>query len=135
MSRRNVTGRTKMRIHRSTLGAVGSLLLLLSGAAPASAHAQLRSSTPAAGGAVAKAPSEVLVNFSEPLESAFSTVVVRDAVGKRVDKADAHLDPNDRKTMHVSLPPLVNGIYIVEWRALTTDTHRTEGAFTFRVGE
>ena len=27
------------------------------------------------------------------------------------------------------------GIYIVEWRALTADTHKTEGAFVFRVGE
>lgn len=102
---------------------------------PASAHAQLRSSMPAAGGTVAAAPAEVSVNFSEPLEASFSTVVVRDAIGKRVDKADARLDPNDRKTMHVSVPPLKNGIYIVEWRALTTDTHRTEGAFIFRVGE
>jgi methionine-rich copper-binding protein CopC len=110
-------------------------MLLLSGAVPALAHAQLRSSTPAAGGTVATAPTEVLVNFSEPLESSFSTVVVRDAVGKRIDKADAHLDKSDRTTMHVSLPPLTQGIYIVEWRALTTDTHRTEGAFIFRVGE
>jgi methionine-rich copper-binding protein CopC len=123
----------KFSYHR--FGAAVSVLLLLSEAVPASAHAQLRSSTPAAGGVVATAPTEVLVNFNEPLEPSFSTVVVRDAVGKRVDKADAHLDPNDRKTMHVSVSPLSNGIYIVEWRALTTDTHRTEGAFIFRVGE
>jgi methionine-rich copper-binding protein CopC len=76
-----------------------------------------------------------MVNFSEQLEAAFSTVVVRDAVGKRVDKADAHLDPADRSTMRVSLPSLAKGTYIVVWRALTADTHRTEGAFIFRVGE
>lgn len=109
--------------------------LLTSGADPALAHAQLVSATPAAGAMVAAAPGEVLVNFSEPLESSFSTVIVRNAVGKRMDKADAHLDANDRKTLHVSLPPLDEGIYIVEWRALTTDTHRTEGAFIFRVGQ
>jgi copper resistance protein C len=121
-----------MRIHRRILVAAGSLVLLSS---EASAHAQLRGSTPAAGGTVAAAPTEVLVNFSEPLEPSFSTVVVRDAVGKRVDRADARLDAGDRKIMHVSLPPLTQGIYIVEWRALTTDTHRTEGAFIFRVGD
>jgi copper resistance protein C len=90
---------------------------------------------PAVGGTVSTTPAEVLVNFSEPLEASFSSVVVRDAVGKRVDKADAHLDPGDRKTMRVSLPPLSHGTYIVVWRALTADTHRTEGAFTFRIGE
>ena len=37
--------------------------------------------------------------------------------------------------MRVSLQTLTNGIYIVEWRALTADTHRTEGAFIFRIGE
>jgi methionine-rich copper-binding protein CopC len=37
--------------------------------------------------------------------------------------------------MRVSLPPLTQGIYIVVWRALTADTHKTEGAFIFRVGE
>jgi methionine-rich copper-binding protein CopC len=124
-----------MTIQRRIFGALVSLLFLLLGAVPASAHAQLRSSTPSAGGTVATAPAEVLVNFSEPLESSFSTLVVRDAVGKRVDKADAHLDKADRTTMRVSLPSLAQGIYIVEWRALTTDTHRTEGAFIFRVGE
>jgi methionine-rich copper-binding protein CopC len=37
--------------------------------------------------------------------------------------------------MRVSLPTLEPGIYIVQWRALTPDTHRTEGAFIFRIGK
>jgi methionine-rich copper-binding protein CopC len=124
-----------MQIHRSIGGAPAAALLLLLGNAAASAHAELRRAAPAAGGTVPTAPPEVLVNFSEPLEAAFSSIVVRDSVGKRVDKADAHLDPSDPTTMRVSLPPLAQGTYIVVWRALTADTHRTEGAFIFRVGE
>jgi copper resistance protein C len=120
---------------RGIIAAAASAALLAAGITPASAHAELRRTMPSAGGAVATAPAEVLVNFTEPLEPAFSTVVVRDAVGKRVDKADARLDPNDRTTMRVSLQPLTQGIYIVVWRALTKDTHRTDGAFIFRVGE
>lgn len=124
-----------MRIRHSAAVTFLSLLFLVSGEFPASAHAQLRSATPAAGSTVTSPPAEVLVNFSEPLEAAFSTVIIRDAVGKRVDEIDARVDSKDRKAMRVSLPPLTKGIYIVEWRALTTDTHRTEGAFIFRVGE
>lgn len=124
-----------MRTRQSVVASFLSLLFLLGGEFPALAHAQLRGATPAAGSTVASSPAEVLVNFSEPLEAAFSTIIVRDALGKRVDKTDAHLDSQDRKKMRVSLPPLTKGIYIVEWRALTTDTHRTEGAFIFRVGE
>ncbi len=124
-----------MKIHGGVTRSAAIAVLLICGAAPALAHAQLRSSTPAAGGSVPSAPAEVVVNFTEPLESSFSSVVVRDAVGKRVDKADAHLDKSDKTTIHVSLPPLGQGIYIVQWRALTTDTHRTDGAFIFRVGQ
>lgn len=109
--------------------------LLLSDAVPALAHAQLRSATPAAGGGVTTAPTEVVLNFSEPLESALSSVVVRDAVGKRVDKADSRVDQGNKTVMRVSLPQLRQGIYIVQWRALTADTHRTDGAFIFRVGQ
>jgi methionine-rich copper-binding protein CopC len=124
-----------MKTQRSFVGATVFLVILLSGQSPASAHAELKQAAPAAGGSVSAAPTEVTLNFNERLEPTFSTIMVRDAVGKRVDKADARLDQRDRATMRVSLQPLTNGIYIVEWRALTADTHRTEGAFIFRIGE
>ena len=79
-------------------------------------------------------PNEVVLNFSEALESAFSSVIVRNAAGNRVDKADSHVDPGDHATLHVSLQPLAAGTYTVVWRAVTADTHRTEGTFVFRVG-
>ena len=115
--------------------AAAALACSLAAATAASAHAELKQAKPAVGGGVTAAPTDVTLNFNERLESAFSSVVVRDAVGKRVDKADAHIDPKDRTVMRASLKPLQPGIYIVVWRALTTDTHRTEGAFIFRVGE
>jgi methionine-rich copper-binding protein CopC len=124
-----------MSKHHAGFVLVASAVLALSGAGAAFAHAQLKTATPAVNGAVAAAPSEVTLNFSEKLESAFSTVIVRDAVGKRVDKADAQVDKGDRTIMRVALDPLTPGVYIVEWRALTADTHKTEGAFVFRVGE
>jgi methionine-rich copper-binding protein CopC len=33
----------------------------------------------------------------------------------------------------VSLKPLGAGIYKVDWRAVSTDTHKTQGNFTFSV--
>jgi methionine-rich copper-binding protein CopC len=121
--------------YRTAFVLAASAALALSGTEAAFAHAQLKTATPAVGGAVVDAPSEVTLNFSEKLEAAFSTAVVRDAVGKRVNKADAQLDKSDRTIMRVGLEPLTPGIYIVEWRALTADTHKTEGAFIFRVGQ
>jgi copper resistance protein C len=124
-----------MITHRSAILVVAAAAFALSGAGAAFAHAQLTKATPAAGGAVPMPPTEVTLNFSEKLEGAFSTVMVRDAVGKRVDKGEPQVDKADRTVMRVSVEPLQAGIYIVEWRALTADTHKTEGAFVFRVGE
>jgi methionine-rich copper-binding protein CopC len=124
-----------MTSNRAITTVLASAVLALSGVSGAFAHAQLKAATPAAGGAVAEAPSEVTLNFSEKLEAAFSTVIIRDAVGKRINKADAQLDKADRTIMRVAVDPLTPGIYIVEWKALTADTHKTEGAFIFRVGQ
>ena len=120
---------------RRTLNAVASAFLIIGGGNSAWAHAELKQATPAVDGTVQPAPTEVTLKFSERLESAFSAVVVRDAVGKRVDKSDGHIDRADRTVMRASLQPLSPGTYIVEWRALTADTHRTEGAFIFRIGQ
>jgi methionine-rich copper-binding protein CopC len=115
--------------------AVASTFLISAGANAAWAHAELKQATPAADGTVQAAPTEVTLKFSERLENAFSTIIVRDAVGKRVDKANGQIDKADRTVIRTSLQLLSPGIYIVEWRALTADTHRTEGAFIFHVGQ
>ena len=124
-----------MRTYRAIVSLLALAALPLCGGEAAYAHAQLSRATPAVGSSVDTAPTEVALNFSEKLENTFSTVIVRDAMGKRVDKGDAHVDKTDRTLMKVPLESLMPGIYIVEWKALTADTHRTEGAFIFRVGQ
>jgi copper resistance protein C len=102
--------------------------------APAAfAHAFLDHASPAVGSTVAKSPPEAAVWFSEPLEPAFSTLHVLDPGGKVVDRGAIKGGTGDRKAMRVSLPPLAPGTYTVKWRALSVDTHVTEGDFTFRV--
>jgi methionine-rich copper-binding protein CopC len=112
-----------------------SVILVLSGTRAAFAHAHLVRATPAAGGIVQVAPSEVMLRFSEKLEPKFSSVVVRDSAGKQVDKGDATVDKADRMVIRVLLPPLEPGVYKVEWRAVSADTHKVNGDFTFKVGE
>jgi len=124
-----------MKIKHHALIATLATASIMLGAGAAWAHAELKQASPGVDGTVKAAPTEVTLKFSERLEPAFTAVIVRDAAGKRVDKADGKIDRSDRTVMRASLQPLLPGIYIVEWRALTTDTHRTEGAFIFRVGE
>jgi methionine-rich copper-binding protein CopC len=77
----------------------------------------------------------VTLQFNERLELAFSSVVVRDSAGKQIDKGDGKVDKGDRKVIRVSLPSLEPGVYKVEWKAVSADTHKVSGDFTFKVGE
>lgn len=124
-----------MSTRRTTIVLAASAALVLSGAVAVFAHAHLVRATPAAGGTVNAAPSEVTLRFSEKLEPKFSSVVVRDAAGKQVDKGESTVDKADRMVIRVVLPPLEPGVYKVEWRAVSADTHKIDGNFTFKVGE
>jgi methionine-rich copper-binding protein CopC len=124
-----------MTLQRIIINTAAATALSLSGVVAAFAHAHLVRATPAEGGTVNSAPNEVTLKFNERLEPSFSSAVIRDSTGKQVDKADAHVDKADRTVVRVSLPPLEPGVYTVEWRAMSSDTHKINGNFTFRVGE
>ncbi len=108
-----------------------SLLLLAFAGLAAHAHAMLDHANPSVGGTVASAPREVSLTFTQNLESAFSSVQVTDGNGTRVDQGKAQVSGN---TMRVGLKSLSPGTYRVRWQALSVDTHKTEGSFTFTVG-
>jgi methionine-rich copper-binding protein CopC len=107
------------------------LLAVLLSTTAAHAHAFLDRASPLVGSSVASAPREVSLTFTQNLESAFSSVQVTDANGGRVDQGKAQVSGN---TMRVGLKSLAPGTYRVRWQALSVDTHKTEGSFTFRVG-
>jgi copper resistance protein C len=112
-----------------------ALTLLQFTASTAGAHAHLDHAQPAVGGAVATAPRQVVLWFSEKLEPAFCSIEVRDAKGAAVQSGKATVDPANRTQLRVSLKALPPGTYKVIWRVLSVDTHRTQGDFTFRVGK
>lgn len=107
---------------------------LLAAPTLAQAHAQLDRASPAVGSAVAPAPKEVVLWFTEKLEPAFSQVEVRGADGSVVSGGKAQVSRTDRTQLRVPLKRLPPGTYKVIWRVLSVDTHRTQGDFTFRVG-
>jgi methionine-rich copper-binding protein CopC len=103
--------------------------LVLAMAGPTFGHAHLSSAMPAPGATV-KAPAEIRLLFTEPLEPAFSTIEVYDAAGKRIQTGKSEVKDN---IMHVPLKPLPAGGYKVNWRVLSVDTHKSSGSFTFTV--
>jgi copper resistance protein C len=110
-----------------------TVLALLVAPAAASAHAMLDHAAPAVGSAVAAAPNEVVLSFTEKLEPKFSSIEVRDAKGAAMQTGKAALGGSSTE-LRVALKPLPPGTYKVIWRVLSVDTHRTNGSFSFRVG-
>ncbi len=113
-----------------TLLPVFALLAALAGANPAQAHAFLDHANPRVGSTVATAPRQLTLSFTQNLEPSFSTVEVS-GPGGRVDQGKPQISGN---TMRVGLKALSPGTYHVHWRALSVDTHTTQGSFTFKVG-
>ena len=99
--------------------------------AVADAHAHLDHASPPVGATVPTAPPDVTIWFTQKLEAAFSGVDVTGPSGASVncraatDQRQYHEDRDQGRRP---------GAYHVRWHAVSVDTHKTEGNFTFTVG-
>ena len=105
------------------------------GLSPAAmAHAILVKAVPAVGGTVSASPSDIRITFSEGVEPRFSKIAVAAADGRSVETGTANVDPTNPATLIVPLKTALQpGSYKVTWHAVSVDTHRTEGSFSFTV--
>jgi|ERR1700730_17961715 copper resistance protein C len=79
-------------------------------------------------------PTEIKLNFSEGVIAKFSGLELKDEAGKSVATGVAVNDPGDRRQLVVPLPtPLTAGHYTVTWHAVSEDTHRVKGEYSFGV--
>jgi copper resistance protein C len=99
-------------------------------ATPAFAHAFLQHADPGAGATLKAPPKRVALTFSEKLEPVFSGIAVTDVSGRNVEAGGPAIGGN---SMLAPLRPLPPGRYRVVWHAVSVDTHRTEGAYSFTV--
>jgi methionine-rich copper-binding protein CopC len=119
---------------RNTFSAIiAACIILFSVPEFAGAHAFLEHADPKVGSTIAVSPKKITLTFTQEVEPAFSTVEVLDANAKPVDSHDAKVDSKDASIMTLSVPVLPPGIYKVEWKVTSVDTHKTHGSFTFTV--
>jgi len=120
--------------------AVAATVALGLAAGPAFAHAKLLSEVPAAEdaatAAVNPAPvTELRLSFSEELNGTFSKAQVKDAMGMAID-SKVTLDPKDDKILVVTFAaPLAKGEYTVDWTAVASDGHKTNGTYKVSVAQ
>lgn len=101
----------------------------------ADAHALLRSSVPADGQTLDRAPAQVSITFTERPDPRLSIVHVYNAGGQKLERGRAQPASADPNTLLVALPSLPNGVYTVGWTTVSAvDGHVASGAFAFGVG-
>ena len=114
----------------STLAVLAISLLATS----ANAHPKLNSASPAADVSSNVSPTEIKLSFSEGVIARFSGIELKDEAGKTVTTGVPMNDPRDRRQLVVPLSaPLMAGHYTVTWHAVSEDTHRVKGEYSFGV--
>jgi methionine-rich copper-binding protein CopC len=104
------------------------------GATAASAHPRLQSSNPAPGALLKSAPKDIRMSFSEELVPNFTGLELKTAAGKSIPTGKTVLVPGDNKKIVVPIGArLTAGTYNVAWHAVSVDTHRITGNYSFKV--
>ena len=99
----------------------------------ANAHPQLQSADPAAGVATAS-PQQIRITFSEPVVARFSGIELKDQSGKVIATGKPETDAANKKILIVPVTQqLAPGPYNIEWHAVSEDTHRVKGSYSFSV--
>jgi methionine-rich copper-binding protein CopC len=98
-------------------------------AAPASAHAALVKITPEADAHLTTAPTEVMLEFDEPVSATFAAVVVTTAAGVTVVRGRPRVQ--GAKVTQALSPEMVSGSYRVAYRVVSNDGHPVSGESRF----
>jgi copper transport protein len=101
-------------------------------APPASAHAELLSTTPTDGQLFAEPPTELVARFSQRVQIG-AGLQLHDSAGERVDRGGVESLEGGR-TLRLPLGPLDPGSYVFSWRVVSADGHPISGGITFQVG-
>ena len=128
-------GRSRLRRIIPAVAIVLAVTLSLALPGFAAAHATLEGSTPARGAALESAPAEVVLEFSEPVETGFGAVRVFDSSGSEVQRGEQVPSENGSRLSVALDPGLGDGFYTATYRVLSADSHPVSGGFVFTVGD
>src|SRR5665647_3473122 len=98
-------------------------------AASASAHAELVRITPDRDAQLTTAPKDVVLEFSEPVNASFATVVVTSAAGVSVTSGKPTVV--GAKVTQALVPRMAAGAYRVAFRVVSNDGHPVTGESRF----
>lgn len=124
-------------MRRMTLFVAAAALLTYAGAAQA--HAKLTASNPAANATVVS-PAHITLGFSEKLVEKFSgaDLAMIDMPGMKMNASmkmtvKTTLAADGKTMMLMPAKRLTPGTYKLDYHAVTSDTHRINGSYSFKV--
>lgn len=121
-------------VRRLCLGVFLVGVAVLAAPGVASAHALLKSSTPAAGADLTEAPHRILMTFTEPPDSTLSLATMVTSSGATVRTGKVRAVAGEPTELQLAVPAIPNGVYTVTWRTVSkTDGHVTGGSFAFGI--
>lgn len=122
-----------MSRNATSIGALTILAISLL-ATGASAHPKLNATSPAADVSSKVSPTEIKLIFSEGVIAKLSGLELKDETGKTIATGVPVNDSKDQKQLVVPIPaPLTAGHYTVIWHAVSEDTHRVSGQYSFGI--
>jgi methionine-rich copper-binding protein CopC len=118
--------------HHIHLIAVLASALVLGAATAASAHTEVKSTSPAGGATVKSTLTKVTVTFTGELKR--GTLRVTGPGGKVVSAGDGGRDPRNTSRLIVGLKrSLKPGSYTASWTVVAADGHKQKGSFHFKL--
>jgi copper transport protein len=127
--------RTRFVVVAAAVATLAVIAVLVLSAGPASAHASLVGSSPAADSVLTVPPTSVELTFDEAVTLVPESLRVFGPDGSEVDQGVVGRVHGDGATVGVALREgLSRGTYVVSYRVVSADSHPISGAYTFSVG-
>jgi len=99
------------------------------------AHASVIDSTPKENEVLETAPETINIQFSEAIQTAFYSLEVYSESGKKVQISESRISGQNENVLETHLKKtLADGVYLVQWKVVSSDGHPVKGTIPFQVG-
>ncbi|MGX9136073.1 copper resistance CopC/CopD family protein [Rummeliibacillus sp. JY-2-4R] len=99
------------------------------------AHAFIVNSSPAENEVLSTTPERFYLQFNESIQSGFHSIEILDSSGKKVPLEKTRIDEKNNTILEANInEKLPNGIYTLQWKAVSADGHPIQGVIPFSIG-
>lgn len=121
------------RLLKIVLWMMVCLIIVMSLPITTSAHAYIVKSSPSENEILDTTLKTISIQFNEDIQPTFYELEVTNDVGKHIDLDGVQVDDKTLKADFKS--DLLDGVYTIKWKVISSDGHPIEGTIPFAIGE